>query len=124
MKRRSPLQTLKWINDRFKACQCQKALLSNCKKVDPKITKIIRSCDLDIVKKISHQFDKGYTCVWLLRQSHVALHSWPEYNFLTLNIEVCNFKGDDPFKIDELYSALRSLFKPKSTRPRRSRLQV
>ena len=111
------LDSIKWINDQIKECQCDSTFLSDFSSVQSDITRIIRSCDLDIVEKVCHQFDRGYTSVWLLQQSHVSIHSWPEYNFLTLNIEVCNFAGDDPSKIDKLHTALVDFYKPKHSKP-------
>lgn len=82
--------------------------------------KLIRSTGLTIVSRASYQFDRGYTSVWLFKQSHLSLHSWPEYNFVTLSLEVCNFKGDDVSKINKLYSSLLKFFKPKHSHPYRS----
>lgn len=117
--KRKKLQSLKWINDRMQDCQCERAFLSNAKKVKPLMDKIIAKAGLTTVGYTSHQFDLGYTSVWLLSQSHLSLHSWPEYNFVTLSLEVCNFKKDDAAKIDKLYAAVLDFFKPKRTHPKR-----
>lgn len=113
------LRSLRWINDRFKNCQCNPSYLKNYKKIAPKVARLIRSTGLTIVGKAYHQFDRGYTCVWLLKQSHLSIHSWPEYNFLTVNIEVCNFDKDDTKQADGLYRLLLSLFKPRNFKSRK-----
>ncbi|GEM_PF-5273760 len=120
------LKSLKWINDRMEKCRCEPACLSDSKKIKPRVDKMIRKAGLTIVGYSTHQFDRGYTSVWLFKQSHLSLHSWPEYNFVTLSLEVCNFKQDDASKIDRLYAAILEFFKPERSRPKRltTRLDV
>jgi S-adenosylmethionine decarboxylase len=36
----------------------------------------------------------GITGVVLLAQSHLAVHTWPELGAVTIDVFVCNFKGD------------------------------
>lgn len=118
------LASLKWLNDRFARCRCRPELLSDYKKIAPKVTSLIRRSGLKIVGKAFHQFDRGYTCVWLLSQSHVSLHSWPEYGFVTASIEVCGFRSDDPKKIEALHRGLKALFKPAKSSAKRSAFKV
>ncbi len=113
------LKSLKWINDRMENCRCEPAYLSDSKKVKPRVDKMVRKAGLTIVGYSTHQFDRGYTSVWLFKQSHLSLHSWPEYNFVTLSLEVCNFKRDDASKIDRLYAGILEFFKPERSRPKR-----
>lgn len=118
------LTSLVWINDRIKECRCKPELLLSYGKAGPKISSLIRKAGMHIVQKAFHQFDRGYTCVWLLRQSHVSLHSWPEYNFITVNIEVCNFKKSDALNADHLHAGLLALFKPKFSSPKKFRMKL
>ncbi len=37
----------------------------------------------------------GITGVVLLAQSHLAVHTWPEFGAVTIDVFVCNFQGDD-----------------------------
>lgn len=113
------LQSLQWINDRMEKCRCAPAFLSNSKKIKPLVEALIRKAGLTVVGYSTHQFDRGYTSVWLFKQSHLSLHSWPEYNFVTLSLEVCSFKGDDPAKINRLYASVLDFFKPESSHPKK-----
>lgn len=113
------LSSLKWLNDRLEKCACKPAFLSDSKKIKAPINRLIQKTGLTIVGYATHQFDQGYTSVWLLKQSHLSLHSWPEYNFVTLSLEVCNFDKDDASKIDQLYAGILDFFKPKRSRPKK-----
>lgn len=38
-----------------------------------------------------HFFDiQGYTCVWLLAESHLAIHTFPEDNKIYIELSSCN----------------------------------
>ena len=101
----------------MKDCRCRPFFLSDSKKIRPRVEKLILDSGLTLVKYASYQFDRGYTSVGLFKQSHLSLHSWPEYNFVTLSLEVCSFKGDDASKINKLYKNLLKFFRPKYTHP-------
>jgi len=108
----------------MKECRCHPVFLSQSKKVRPEVERLIRAAGLSLVRHASYQFDRGYTSVWLFKQSHLSLHSWPEYNFVTLSLEVCSFKGDDASKIDKLHTGLLKLFKPTHTSPKKSTVKI
>ena len=113
------LQSLQWINNRMEKCRYAPVFLSNSKKIKPLVEAMIRKAGLTVVGYSTHQFDRGYTSVWLFKQSHLSLHSWPEYNFVTLSLEVCSFKNDDPSKIHKLHTAVLGFFKPERVHPKR-----
>ena len=51
----------------------------------------------------THKFQpQGVTAVALLAESHVSLHSWPEHDFLALDIFTCGASS-------QAYDLLRSL---------------
>lgn len=37
----------------------------------------------------------GFTCTWLLAESHIALHTWPETHSYTLDVYVCNYSNNN-----------------------------
>lgn len=54
--------------------------------LDPKELKktfddLLQSCDFEIFNFVEHHFSPhGYTCLWLLGESHLAIHTFPENN--------------------------------------------
>lgn len=47
--------------------------------------------NLTVIKKTKHQFEPiGETIVFILGESHFSLHTYPEHNYLTMDIYVCN----------------------------------
>jgi S-adenosylmethionine decarboxylase len=54
----------------------------------------------------------GVTGVVLLAESHLALHTWPEYAAVTLDIYVCNHATDNSERAEALLAALEAVFAP------------
>lgn len=63
-----------------------------------------RKGNLNIIKVQSHQFaPNGFTAVALLSQSHIAIHTWPEYNYVSCDIFSCG--GDMTDLIDHIVAS-------------------
>lgn len=49
----------------------------------------------------------GYTLLFLLSESHLSLHSWPEYNTLKMDLFTCSSKKlDNVQSIKEIFGSL------------------
>ena len=57
-------------------------------------------------------FNNGITCVVALSESHISIHTWPEKNYVTIDIFVCNYSEDNTEKAKKLFSVLVNKFKP------------
>ena len=68
---------------------------------------------LKIVGDVFHQFQpQGVTGTVLLAESHLAIHTWPEEGFVTVDLYVCNYRADNTQKALNLYAKLKVHFKP------------
>jgi S-adenosylmethionine decarboxylase len=57
-----------------------------------------------------HKFSpQGLTGVVLLAESHIAIHSWPEFNYMAIDIFTCG----DQAKPRKALQYLKKIFKPK-----------
>jgi len=54
----------------------------------------------------------GVTGAVLLAESHLAIHTWPEKNCVTLDVYVCNFESDNSKKAEQLMDMLIKEFNP------------
>lgn len=64
-----------------------------------------------------HQFDPcGVTGTVLLAESHLAIHTWPEDRFATVDVFVCNFQHDNTAKATHLLDLLRAALAPARVR--------
>ncbi|MED5621591.1 adenosylmethionine decarboxylase [Ideonella sp. BN130291] len=63
----------------------------------------------------------GITGVVLLAESHLAVHTWPELQAVTLDVYVCNFSADHADAAQALMDTLIAHFQPRNVE--RHRLQ-
>ena len=74
----------------------------------------VRDAALQPVGELFHTFPTpgGVTGVVLLAESHLAVHTWPELNAVTLDVYVCNFGANNTHKAHALIDMLLAAFKP------------
>ncbi|MCS6822337.1 MAG: S-adenosylmethionine decarboxylase [Microscillaceae bacterium] len=52
---------------------------------------LLREVGFTIIQHVEHHFQpQGYTCIWLLAESHLALHTFPEANKTYLELSSCD----------------------------------
>lgn len=62
---------------------------------------------LTVIEKYEYQFEpQGVTIVYILAESHFAMHVYPEHDYFTLDIYVCNRSVDLDDIFDEISRAL------------------
>jgi S-adenosylmethionine decarboxylase proenzyme len=70
------------------------------------------ACDrgnLSLDKVLIHEFSPhGVSGVAIIADSHIAIHTWPEYGFVAVDIYSSNSDAD----IDEVANAIKSAFSP------------
>ena len=55
---------------------------------------------LEQVGIVKHDFDNGsYTIAVCLKESHICIHTWPEFRQLTLDVYLCNYLQDNSQKV-------------------------
>jgi S-adenosylmethionine/arginine decarboxylase-like enzyme len=74
--------------------------------IDAVIKDILAKIDITVIKSDFHEFSGGgLSIVYILSASHLAIHTWPEYEFLHFDLITCSSKEDfDKFK-NELVKA-------------------
>lgn len=63
--------------------------------IKPLLDVVIEKCDLHVVSEAGHQFSPfGATYVYVLSESHMSIHTYPEKNTAYMDIFCCNPKFD------------------------------
>ena len=76
-----------------------------------------RESGLTVVGDSFHQFEpQGVTGTVLLAESHIAIHTWPEAGFVTVDVYVCNLATDNSDKAKQLFRALEAVLRPERTK--------
>ena len=77
----------------------------NEKLIDQIADLLIKNLELHVVKQEKHLFPNyGLTKFWILSQSHLVIHSWPENNALHVDLMTCNSVVLTPENIKDNFS--------------------
>lgn len=78
-----------------------------------------RQCTYTILEKYGleevgfsvHVFDNdSFTAAVCLKESHICIHTWPEFSQLTLDIYLCNYLNDNSAKVRSVAADYISYF--------------
>lgn len=87
-----------WIVD---ASGCSSERLQSLEGVRGVCERIVRELELQVVgQPLWRQFPEpgGVTGLYLLSESHLACHTWPELGLATFNLFSCRRRGDWPWQ--------------------------
>mgnify|MGYP006136894577 CR=1 FL=1 len=88
-------------------CRCDPQLLLDGERFRAKCLEMVESSGLTTMDATFHQFEgSGFTGTVVLAESHLAIHTWPERQGLTLDIYVCNYSADNSLKARSLFDQL------------------
>lgn len=79
----------------------------------------VSEAGLQAVAECFHSFEpagSGVTGVVLLAESHLAVHTWPEQQAVTVDVYVCNFSADNRAKAHAVLEQLQAVFAPQVAR--------
>lgn len=76
-----------YVIEIFESEQC----IKKNKDIELLIESFVKNIGLSIVKMIEHDFKPyGATKLFILSSSHLAVHTWPENNYMHLDLLVCS----------------------------------
>ena len=94
-------------------CRCDPQLLLDGKGFRAKCVEMVEASGLTVMDATFHQFEgSGFTGTVVLAESHLAIHTWPERQGLTLDVYVCNYSADNSAKARKLLDLLIGYFQP------------
>ncbi len=80
----------------------------SCKKL---FDELISANKLEKVGEVYHDFENGgFTAVVCLTESHLSIHTWPEYELATFDIFLSNYKKNNTNKVHAIYNAVIDFF--------------
>ena len=70
---------------------CNPAIINNLSAIKNILEEGANKMNLSIVKTIIHEFSPiGISGVVVIEESHIAIHTWPEHNYVALDFFTCN----------------------------------
>ncbi|AWM13863.1 adenosylmethionine decarboxylase [Flavobacterium sediminis] len=72
---------------------------------------ILKKYSLEKVGETIHEFEnKSFTSAVCLKESHICVHTWPEYNQLTLDVYLCNYLKENSGKVKKIAAEYKDYF--------------
>ncbi|HEX8314484.1 MAG TPA: S-adenosylmethionine decarboxylase [Flavisolibacter sp.] len=85
--------------------------LHQYKEFQALVDALIASNDLRKLGEVYHNFSPaGYTAVVCLSESHLSIHTWPEYGKVNIDIYLSNFQRNNDGTVQKLYKAMQRHF--------------
>lgn len=91
--------------------QCDNRVISDVRKIEEIMVDAAKAAKAHIVDVVFHNFNpNGVSGVVVISESHLTIHTWPEYNFASIDIFTCG-ATINPWKA---YDYLSRQFKAKT----------
>ncbi len=100
-----------------RCCRCAENLLADAQALRELCLAVCATPGLTPVGQVFHQFElagapAGATGAVILAESHLAVHTWPELQAVTLDLYVCNFSQDNSAAARDAFARLLAAFAP------------
>jgi S-adenosylmethionine decarboxylase len=87
------------------------ALLHQHTPFQERINNLIAEYQLQKLGEVYHDFSPaGYTGVICLSESHISVHTWPEYGQVNIDIYLSNYQRNNDGTVQRLYKSLQAHF--------------
>lgn len=94
-------------------CAGDRGLLEHAPRLARCCRHLVERAGLTPVAERFHPFSgAGVTGMVLLAESHLAIHTWPELDAVTLDVYVCNLSRDNSSRAQTLLDSLIEAFAP------------
>jgi S-adenosylmethionine decarboxylase len=97
----------------FHGCATERRWLEDAAALATLCRSACNEAGLSPVAEAFHQFPgAGATGAVVLAESHLAIHTWPELDAVTLDLYVCNFSQDNHAAAEAAFAALKDVLLP------------
>ncbi|MEW6095579.1 MAG: adenosylmethionine decarboxylase [bacterium] len=89
--------------------ECNKDILDDEKKVKEILICAANICGATVLNTSSHKFSPiGVSVVVMIAESHLSIHTWPEYNYAACDIFTCGITINPEKAVDFLVKELEA----------------
>ena len=85
---------------------------SDATKLKSTFETLLKVCEFEVLGFNDHHFKPhGYTCLWLLGESHLAVHTYPEHQKSYIELTSCVKEKNERFitMLDQYFSEIEIL---------------
>jgi spermidine synthase len=89
--------------------QCRQDLLNQTESIENAMCAAAIACGANIVESVFHTFNPyGVSGVVVIQESHLAIHTWPEYGYAAVDVFTCGNEIDPWVAAQYLKEALQA----------------
>ena len=89
--------------------KCEKSVLDDIAAVENLMLAAAKKAKVTIVEKCFHKFSPyGVSGVVVIAESHLAIHTWPEYNYAAVDFFTCNKNCNTDIAVEYLKEGFKS----------------
>ncbi|HVG16129.1 MAG TPA: S-adenosylmethionine decarboxylase [Chitinophagaceae bacterium] len=75
------------------------------------LDKLIQQYDLQKIGEVYHDFSPGgFTAIVCLSESHLSIHTWPEYGKINMDIYLSNYLRENDGTVHSIYDKIKLHF--------------
>lgn len=92
---------------------CDRSIINDSRKIEEIVRKAATEAKATVMGIVSHEFDPaGVTCLAILAESHLSVHTWPKEGYVAADIFTCGRSAVPEPAAEYLIGA----FKPKDSK--------
>lgn len=89
--------------------ECNANILNSVERIEDAMKEAAIACGATIVESKFHHFSPyGVSGVVIISESHLAIHTWPEYEYAAVDLFTCGESCDPHIAYEHLQKSLRS----------------
>ncbi|MCB0194792.1 MAG: adenosylmethionine decarboxylase [Anaerolineae bacterium] len=74
---------------------CDSDIMRDRESILERLKQAAQIAKVTVVGHFEHYFSpEGYSAVLVLEESHLSIHTWPEYRYISLDLYSCNLETD------------------------------
>jgi len=86
---------IKHLNAKLANCRIDENLLSDESFIGRVFDEIVDKLRMTFIDKLSFKFNpRGLSMIYLIAESHIAIHTWPEQKLVDIEIVTCKQESD------------------------------
>jgi S-adenosylmethionine decarboxylase len=88
---------------------CRKQILEDLSGLEEILNEAARRSGATIVKSVFHRYNpQGLSGIVVIAESHISIHTWPEYEYAAVDCFTCGTKVDPDVALDYIRESLES----------------
>lgn len=87
---------------------CDQSVLSNEERLRQIVINAVRIGNMTLLDVRSWKIGEGVSVVAIVLESHITIHTWPEYGFATVDVYSCGKHTDPEKAFDYIAAALKA----------------